>query len=143
MKKISSGKLQELYLEQDADTILRYTNIRRFVIANQIDHILECNIILIDPTEFMERLNPKNYTEHYQMPRLRTLKKCVELWNVRYKRWQIDKHDIEHLIQEGMITAFKHGNRWVLNCDEVFEVLRDYVKTFKGHPLAKRKKHIK
>ena len=143
MKKISSGKLQELYLEQDADTILRYTNIRRFVIANQIDHILECNIILIDPAEFIERVNPKNYTEHSQMPRLRTLKKCVELWNVRYKRWQIDKHDIEYLIQEGMVTAFKHGNRWILNCDEVFEVLRDYVKTYRGHPLAKRKKHIK
>ena len=140
MKKMSSGRLQALYAEQDAATILRYTNIRRFAIENQIDHIFENNIILIDPALFMERVNPKHYTTHYQCPKLRTLRQCVALWNAQYKRWQIDKHDIEHLIEEKKITAFKHGNRWLLNYEEVLEVLRGYVKTYKGHPMAKRRK---
>ena len=77
------------------------------------------------------------------MPRLRTLKDCVQLWNKRFKRWQIDKHDIEWLIREEKITSFKHGNRWVLNYDEVIEVLREYVKSYSGHPIAKEKKKAK
>ena len=139
MKKISSGKLQRLYSEQDADTILRHTNIRRFAIENHINYILEGNIILIDPIAFMEQVNPKHYVKHFQMPRLRTLRQCVSLWNVRYPRRPVDKHDMEYLIRENKITSFKHGNRWILNCDEVFEVLRKYVKNYKGHPLAKKK----
>lgn len=143
MKKITSGKLQALFAEQDAGTMLRYTNVRRFAIENGIDHIFERNIILIDPAEFMAKVNPKNYTEHYQMPRLRTLRECVNLWNERFKRWQIDKHDIEWLIQDGKIAHHKHGNRWVLNYDEVMEALREYVKTYKGHPIAKQNKRLK
>ena len=140
MKKITSGKLQAIFAERDTDTILRYTNVRRFAIENGIPHILERNIILIDPAEFMRKVNPNGWEGRYEMPRLRTLKECVRLWNERFRRWQIDKHDIERLIREGKITSFKHGNRWVLNYDEVIEALREYVKTYSGHPIAKQNK---
>ena len=143
MKKITSGKLQSIFAEKDADTILRYTNVRRFAIENEIPHILEHNIILIDPDEFMLKVNPNGWEGRYQMPRLRTLKDCVQLWNKRFKRWQIDKHDIERLIREEKITSFKHGNRWVLNYDEVIEALREYVKSYNGHPKAKEKRKAK
>lgn len=143
MKKITSGKLQALFAQRDADTILRYTNVRRFAIENGIPHILERNIILIDPAEFMRKVNPNGWEGRYEMPRLRTLKECVRLWNERFRRWQIDKHDIERLIREGKITSFKHGNRWVLNYDEVIEALREYVKTYSGHPIARQNKRKK
>ena len=53
MKKITSGKLQAIFAERDTDTILRYTNVRHFAIENGIPHILERNIILIDPAELI------------------------------------------------------------------------------------------
>ena len=143
MKKITSGKLQAIFAERDTETILRYTNVRRFAIENGIPHILERNIILIDPAEFMRKVNPNGWEGRYEMPRLRTLKACVRLWNERFRRWQIDKHDIERLIREGKITSFKHGNRWVLNYDEVIDALREYVKTYSGHPIARQNKRKK
>ncbi len=79
-------------------------------------------------------------SEHYEVPRLRNLRYCVNSWNKRYKRWQIDKHDIEYLIKNEKIFSFKHGNRWVLNYDEVLKELKVYVKTYKCHPNAKKKR---
>ena len=143
MKKISSGKLKAIFKEQDSDTILRRTNVRRFVVENDIAHILTGNIILIDFDGFLQKVNPNGWEGRYQMPRLRTLKDCVRLWNEQFKRFQIDKHDMERLIQEEKITSFKHGNHWVLNYDEVVEALRKYVKTYSGHPIAKKNKRKK
>ena len=93
---------------------------------------------LIDIENFMRKVNPKSMSEHYEVPRLRNLRYCVNSWNKRYKRWQIDKHDIEYLIKTEKIFSFKHGNRWVLNYDEVLKELKIYVKTYKGHPNAKK-----
>ena len=98
---------------------------------------------MIDPAELMRKVNPNGWEGRYKMPRLRTLKECVRLWNERFRRWQIDRHDIERLIREGKITSFKHGNRWVLNYDEVIEALREYVKTYSGHPIARQNKRKK
>ena len=47
---------------------------------------------------------------------------------------------IEYLIKNGKVFSFKHGNRWVLNYDEVLNELKIYVKTYKGHPNAKKKR---
>ena len=95
---------------------------------------------LIDIENFMSKVNPKSISEHYEVPRLRNLRYCVNSWNKRYKRWQIDKHDIEYLIKNEKIFSFKHGNRWVLNYDEVLKELKVYVKTYKCHPNAKKKR---
>lgn len=143
MKKMTSGKLQAIFAKQDADTILRYTNVRRFAIENNIDHIFARNVIMINPTKFMEAVNPKCYAQHYQMPRIRTERGCVKAWNKQYKRWQIDKHDIERLIREDKISHWKHGGKWVLNYDEAEAALKEYVKTYKGHTRAKKNRHKK
>ncbi len=45
-----------------------------------------------------------------------------------------------YLIKNEKIFSFKHGNRWVLNYDEVLKELKIYVKTYKGHPNAKKKR---
>ena len=56
-------------------------------------------LFIIDIENFMRKVNPKSISEHYEVPRLRNLRYCVNSWNKRYKRWQIDKHDIEYLIK--------------------------------------------
>ena len=135
---ITSGELQRMFLAEDANTIIRRPNCRKFCLDNDIFMEIHEKAWLIDIENFMRKVNPKSMSEHYEVPRLRNLRYCVNSWNKRYKRWQIDKHDIEYLIKNGKIFSFKHGNRWVLNYDEVLNELKIYVKTYKGHPNAKK-----
>lgn len=136
---ITSGKLLKMFLAEDANTIIRRPNCRKFCLDNDIFMEIHEKAWLIDIENFMRKVNPKSMSEHYEVPRLRNLRYCINSWNKRYKRWQIDKHDIEYLIKTEKIFSFKHGNRWVLNYDEVLKELKIYVKTYKGHPNAKKK----
>lgn len=137
---ITSGELQRMFLAEDANTIIRRPNCRKFCLDNDIFMEIHEKAWLIDIENFMSKVNPKSMSEHYEVPRLRNLRYCVNSWNKRYKRWQIDKHDIEYLIKNEKIFSFKHGNRWVLNYDEVLKELKVYVKTYKCHPNAKKKR---
>ena len=96
-----------------ANTIIRRPNCRKFCLDNDIFMEIHEKAWLIDIENFMRKVNPKSMSEHYEVPRLRNLRYCVNSWNKRYKRWQIDKHDIEYLIKNEKIFSFKHGNRCV------------------------------
>ena len=82
-----------------ANTIIRRPNCRKFCLDNDIFMEIHEKAWLIDIENFMRKVNPKSMSEHYEVPRLRNLRYCVNSWNKRYKRWQIDKHDIEYLIK--------------------------------------------
>ena len=71
---------------------------------------------------------------------LRSIKKAYEIIKAQDNETSITIHTIRVWCKEGEITSFKHGNRWVLNYDEVIEALREYVKTYSGHPIAKQNK---
>ena len=74
---------------------------------------------------------------------LRSIKKAYEIIKAQDNETSITIHTIRVWCKEGKITSFKHGNRWVLNYDEVIEALREYAKTYSGHPIARQNKRKK
>lgn len=125
---VTSGELQGLFLAEDERTIIRRPNCRKFCLDNDIYMEIHEKAWLIDFKSFMGKINPKRMTKHYELPRMRNIKQCVRIWNNTHKRsgQMIDKHTIERCIKDKRVFAYHHGNRWIINYDQIAPVIEEF-----------------
>lgn len=133
MKLMTSGYLHQLFKKQDPGTIIRRNNVRKVVRDSGIKHIMTNNIILIDVDQFLSKANPYKIKEHdYVIPRLRSITTAANEWNNNRKNGErfIHKDEIHALITKNIpVFRYKHGNRWIINYDQLEEYLKELSKT--------------
>ncbi len=127
---VSSGTIQRAFAYADEGTIVRRPNLRRFVRDNGITYFITEELWLIDKDSFMQKVNPKRISEEQQMPRLRCIKTAVIDWN-RIHRPHIDKHTVENCLQSKNVFAYKFGNRWIINYDQLEVEIREFIRAKK------------
>ena len=132
MKLMTSGYLHRLFQKEDPGTIVRRNNVRRIAKIKNIKHIMTNNIILIDVDEFLCKTNPYKITEHvYDIPRLRTVTSAAAEWNKhRKKERYIHVDEITALFKTNIpVFRYRHGNRWIVNYDQLEPFLKEVAKT--------------
>lgn len=125
---VTSGELQRMFLAEDERTVIRRPNCRKFCLENNIYMEIHEKAWLIDFKSFMEKINPKRMRKHYELPRMRNIKQCVRIWNNTHKRsgQMIDKHTIERFIKDRRVFAYHHGNRWIINYDQIAPIIAEF-----------------
>ncbi len=126
MKLVGSGYIQRLFAASDGQTILRRPNIRRYAKENGITYYVIQSVWLIDFDGFMKTIAPKVYPSESTMPRLRCIQTAVVEYNKSHER-QIDKHVIEKCMQSDKVFKYNHGNRWIINYDELEPIINDFI----------------
>ena len=140
---VTSGELQRMFLAEDENTIINRPNCRKFCIDNDIYMEIHDKAWLIDFKSFMEKINPKNMKQHYELPRMRNIRQSVRIWNNTHKRsgQMIDKHTVERCIKSKKVFAYHFGNRWIINYDQLeVEIAKFFEKTNYKITRRKRKK---
>lgn len=76
---------------------IRRPNCRKFCLDNDIYIEIHEKAWLIDFQAFMEKVNLGQLDRHYELPKMRNITQCVELWNKKHKRKRqiIDKYTVE------------------------------------------------
>lgn len=129
MKKyVTSGYIHRLFLSEDERTIMRRPNCRKFCLDNNIDMEIHDKAWLIDFADFMKKINPLKIGQHYGLPRVRNIQDSARMWNNTHKRsgQMIDKHTVERCIKDKRVFAYHHGNRWIINYDQLAEVIAEF-----------------
>ncbi len=127
MKLVGSGFIWRLFAGADEHTILRRPNIHRFVIENGVPYQITQSVWLMDLKIFMKTIAPKEFPENLSMPRLRCIKTAVKEYNGRHRKKKIDRHDVEKCMRSGKVFKYYHGNRWIINYDELEPVIDAYL----------------
>ena len=124
----TTGQIAKLFYEADSGTIIRKPNMRRFAKDNGVFyHILSNTSWIIDLDEFLEKVNPNNIDFHIEFPRLRNIATSVILFNETYPEYDIDKHTVEKCMRSDSVTVIRHGNRWIINYDELESEMLKYL----------------
>lgn len=141
---MTSGQLYRMFLSEDPKTIIRRPNCRKFCLDNNINIEINQKAWLIDYQSFMSTVNPLNFEHHYTLPRMRNLRQCVNLWNSTH-RWQkqmIDKHMVERFCKDKRVFAYHHGNRWIINYDQLEPLIAEYIEK-NNYKIKKRRRRKK
>ena len=139
----TSGEIYRLFLAEDEKTIIRKPNLRYFARDNGVEHYVYEKAWLINFEQFMKKLNPKNMTEHYSLPRMRHRNASVRLWNREHPRCQIDKHVVEACVTDERVCFYKRDRTWVVNYDQLEVVIAEYMQTHAYTPAEIRSKRAK
>ena len=122
---------------------LRKPNLRYFARDNGVEHYVYDAAWLINFEQFMKKLNPKNMTEHYSLPRMRQRNASVRLWNREHPRCQIDKNVVEACVTDERVCFYKRDRTWVINYDQLEVVIAEYMQTHAYIPAEIRSKRAK
>ena len=136
----TSGELHTLFFVNDENTIIRKPNLRRFAKDNGIEHYVYDKAWLINYEQFLKALNPKNMTKRYALPRMRQKNAAVRLWNSEHHNRLIDKHIVEICATDERVFYYKRENRWIINYDQLEQVIAEYMETHTYIPKNERKK---
>ena len=115
-----------LFKAEDKETIIRRPNLRRFARDNGVKYYITQTIWLIDIDGFMKAIAPKEFPSDSTMPRLRCIQTAVEEYNQSHEE-PINKHVVEKCMQSDKVFKYKHGNRWIINYDELEPVMDEYL----------------
>ena len=132
-----------MFLAEDEKTIIRKPNLRYFARDNSVEHYVYEKAWLINFEQFMKKLNPKNMTEHYSLPRIRQRNAAVILWNKDHPRCPIDKHIVEACVMDERVCFYKRDRTWMINYDQLEVVIAEYMKTHVYIPMEIRRKRAK
>lgn len=125
----TSGQIARLFYDADNNTIIRKPNLRRFARDSGVHfRILHKGCWLIDIDEFLNAVNPNQTDLRETMPRLRNIATSVILFNETHPQYRIDKHTVEKCMQSNTVFKTKHGNRWIINYDELEREMLNYLK---------------
>ena len=116
----TTGEIYRLFLQEDAGTIVRKPNMRRFVKANGIQYgVMETGKWLIDHKEFIKTVNPKNLKCHVDMPRLRWHADTVRNYQKQHPNVKITMNEVEQVLRSDKVFTTLNGHRWIINYDEL------------------------
>ena len=119
MKILTTGQLCKKFEEEDKDTFLRKRNLRNFIRTNNVKYHMFGPQYLIDIEDFMNKVNPKNITQHYEVPKIRTMTSAVREFN-KFHYEQINIHIIEELLKNNPRFSYQKGTRfYLINYDEL------------------------
>lgn len=75
---------------------------------------------------FIKAIAPKEFPSDSTMPRLRCIQTAVEEYNLSHEE-KINKHVVERCMQSDKVFKYKHGNRWIINYDELEPIVDEYL----------------
>ena len=122
MKKESTGKIYRYIKSVDKDTIIRKTNMRTFCQKENLDYTICQGKMLINKESFLKALNPKGLTKSKPFPRLRTKFSAQKEWNAHHRK-KIKHYIIDCICDSGKVFVYKHGNRNIINYDQLEQEL--------------------
>ena len=112
----------DIYVDT-TDDIRKVINPRNFLPS---DYYVIQSVWLIDIDGFMQTIAPKEYPSNSTMPRLRCIQTAVKEYNQSHER-QIDKHVVEKCMLSDKVFKYHHGNRWIINYDELEPVIDEFL----------------
>ena len=128
MRYLTSGDIHRIFKQEDSGTIIRRNNVRRIALQNGIKHTISQNIILIDPKDFFEKVNPYNLEVHeYSIPKLRCIEDCAREWNNNRKTGDrfIHPDEIrEFLKTDTTVFKYRYSNKWIVNYSQLLPHLK-------------------
>ena len=122
MKKLTSGQLCRFIKSIDPDSIVERKNVRYFCAKENLDYTICQEKWLIDLHSFVNALNPKQYIENKQIPRLRTKISAQKEWNTHHRK-KIKHYIIDCICNSGKVFVYKHGRHNIINYDQLEEEL--------------------
>ena len=138
MKLATSGEICRVFMKEDPDTIIRRPNLRRFARDNGIEYYINDRVWLIHREEFFAKINPRGFIGKREMPRMRHIQSAVQEWNTAHPRRRVDKHIVELCMKFEGVFHYYHGNRWIINYDQLESVLAEYMKDHVYIPMKIR-----
>lgn len=118
MKKLNTGEIYRAFKLQDNDTVIRKLNLRYYCRDNNISHTVSNHYWLIDFEDLLKHLNPKNYTECKNLPRIRTKIGAIHEWN-KHHRTKIKHYIVDCICNSGKVFVYKNGRHNIINYDEL------------------------
>lgn len=119
-------EILNIFKESDFDTILCKMIIRR--IASEEKKVfarLHSQKWIIDLDQFISFLSGKTNKCTTSVPQIRTYEKCYHLICKDYPHIKVTWNRLHDIVHSGKIFIIKHGNRWILNYDQLLEILLD------------------
>ncbi len=122
MRITTATNLYKLFKEYDEDTILRVRNIRTLIQDNNFEYHRAGEVFLIDYDAFMQKVNQKNISHRYDIPRIRSIQSATREYNKSHNR-KISYHIVEQCIASKEIPFVKTPRLYLINYDELEKYL--------------------
>ena len=106
MKFITIPEILKLCRQYDSKTPFRKNNIVKFMSDNKIKYHKVGQRYLINQEDFFRKINLKNITKQYPVPKVRTMQGSIDEYNANHSK-KINVHTIERIRQNG--TRFKRS----------------------------------
>ena len=93
-----------------------------FLYKENLNYTIYQGKILINKECFLKALNLKGLTKSKPFPRLRTKFSAQKEWNAHHRK-KIKHYTIECICDSGKFFVYKHGNRNIINYDQLEQEL--------------------
>ena len=120
MKVITTGNLHKIIKERDENTIIRVENLTELIQDLNIKHHKVSDQYLIDFEDFFKKINPKNLSHHYKIPKLRNVRSATSEYNKTHKK-QISYHEVERCLATDNVSYIKTKRYYLINYEELEE----------------------
>lgn len=129
-------EILNMFKEYDSGTFLS-KRIIRSVAANEkkvFSFFLPTNKWMIDLEQFITFFSGNTNQTANVIPRIRTYEESYHLIHRDYPQLSVTWNEIHSIVHSGNIFVFKHGNRWIVNFDDI--VYKLYKLRFDAHFIA-------
>lgn len=128
-KMATTGRIVEVFRNNDKDSILRKSSVRTMLEPYHIHYVRIGPKRIIDTTEILKLFNPNNVSHEYEIPILRYKEKSYAILKRKYPKAYITWDMIHNAPNTGNVSAMKFGKRWLMNFTELeTEMLRQSAK---------------
>jgi hypothetical protein len=126
-------EIYEEFIAADPATVIRKANIRTFLSLNKICSVTLGNgRRLADIDEMLAFFGSERTAAYESVPRIRNLEESVILIKKVFPADRLTTKEITDIAHGGRVFIAKHGNRWILNYDELIKAVREYLDGGKG-----------
>jgi hypothetical protein len=118
-------EILNIFKEYDSDTFLS-KRIIRGVAANEkkvFSFFLPTNKWMIDLDQFITFFSGKTNQSATDIPRIRTYEESYHIIHRDYPQSSVTWNELHSIVHSGEIFIIKHGNRWILNYDQLIEII--------------------
>lgn len=117
-------EILDLFKEYDPNSILCKVTVRRIAAdEKKVFARLHSQKWMIDIEQFANFLSGKTNQIETSVPRIRNYEKCYHLIHKDYPYAKVTWNRLHDIVHSGKIFIIKHGNRWILNYDQLLDIL--------------------
>lgn len=121
-------EIYEKFIKTDKGTVIRKANIRTLLAQGDVHAIRVPNGWVADIDEIMRLFGAEKNLPRRKVPRIRNLEESITQIKRLFPQYKLTIAVITEIIHSGKIFVYYHGNRWILNFDELVHEVEEYIK---------------